>query len=63
MLVDSVAEVVYLRSSEIESSPSVGNEESSRFIQGVHSRDGSLLILVDVNRLLTRDEWQDVASV
>ena len=63
MLVDSVAEVVYLRYSEIESSPNVGNEESSRFIQGVHSRNDSLLILVDVNKLLTEDEWQDVAKV
>ena len=63
MLVDSVAEVVYLRYSEIESSPNVGNEESSRFIQGVHSRNDSLLILVDVNKLLTDDEWQDVANV
>jgi len=63
MLVDSVAEVVYLRYSEIESSPNVGNEESSRFIQGVHSRNDSLLILVDVNKLLTEDEWQDVANV
>ena len=63
MLVDSVAEGVYLRYSEIESSPNVGNEESSRFIQGVHSRNDSLLILVDVNKLLTENEWQDVANV
>jgi len=63
MLVDSVAEVVYLRYSEIESSPNVGTEESSRFIQGVHSRNNSLLILVDVNKLLTENEWQDVANV
>lgn len=61
MLVDSVAEVVYLKSSEIDSSPSVGNEESSRFIQGVYSRDGDLLILVDMNKILTQDEWQDLA--
>lgn len=61
MLVDSVAEVVYLKSSEIDSSPSVGNEESSRFIQGVYSRDGELLILVDMNKILTQDEWQDLA--
>lgn len=62
ILVDSVAEVVYLRSSEIESAPNVGNEESSRYIQGVHSRDEGLLILVDVDKLLTEEEWQDVAE-
>ncbi len=63
LLVDSVAEVVYLRASEIESSPSVGNEESARYIQGVHSEDGELLILVDVNKLLTEEEWQDVSDL
>ena len=56
ILVDSVAEVVELRSSEIESAPNVGNEESSRFIQGVTSRNGELLILVDLNRFLSDEE-------
>ena len=35
ILVDSVAEVVYLRSSEIDSAPNIGTEESAKFIQGV----------------------------
>jgi len=62
ILVDSVAEVVYLRSSEIESAPNVGNDESSKYIQGVYSNEGNLLILVDVNKLLSNDEWQEVAE-
>ncbi|MCF6325194.1 MAG: chemotaxis protein CheW [Gammaproteobacteria bacterium] len=62
ILVDSVAEVVYLRSSEIESTPNLGNDESSRYIQGVYSNEGNLLILVDVNKLLSNNEWQDVAE-
>ncbi len=56
ILVDSVAEVVELRSSEIESAPNVGNEESSRYIQGVTSRNGELLILVDLNRFPSDEE-------
>jgi len=63
MLVDCVAEVVYLRESEIEMAPNVGNEESSRFIQGVHSNGDSLLILVDVNKLLTGEEWDEVSDL
>ena len=47
ILVDSVAEVVYLKASEIDIAPNVGNEESAKFIQGVSNRDGELLILVD----------------
>ena len=63
ILVDSVAEVVDLPGSAIESAPNVGNDESSKYIQGVTSRDGELLILVDLNRLLTDEEWQEVAGL
>ena len=47
ILVDSVAEVVYLKQSEIETAPNVGNEESAKFIQGVCNKNGELLILVE----------------
>ena len=61
--VDSVAEVVYLRASEIDVAPSVGTEESAKFIQGVSNRDGELLILVDLNKLLTDDEWDELSQL
>ncbi|VAX10846.1 Positive regulator of CheA protein activity (CheW) [hydrothermal vent metagenome] len=60
ILVDSVAEVVELSSSEIDVAPSVGNDESSRYIQGVATRDEGLLIVVDLNKLLTDEEWAEV---
>lgn len=63
ILVDSVAEVVYLRSSEIDSAPNVGTEESAKFIQGVSNREGELLILVDLNKLLTDEEWDEVSRI
>ena len=63
ILVDSVAEVVDLKVSEIEMAPNVGNDESSKYIQGVSSRENELLILVDVNKLLSDEEWQEVASI
>ena len=62
MLVDSVAEVVYLHQSEIDTAPSVSNDDGSRFIQGVHSRDDNLLILVDVDKFLTEEEISDFSS-
>lgn len=62
ILVDSVAEVVDLRMSAIEAAPNVGNEETSRYIQGVTSRDGQLLILVDLNKLLSEEELQEINS-
>lgn len=63
ILVDSVAEVVYLRASEIDTAPNVGTDESAKFIQGVSNRDGELLILVDLNKLLTDEEWEEITGI
>lgn len=60
ILVDSVAEVVYLKASEIDDAPNVGNEETAQFIQGVSNREGELLILVDLDKLLSDDEWDEL---
>lgn len=60
ILVDSVAEVVYLRQSEIETAPNVGNEESAKFIQGVCHKNNELLILIELDKLLTDDEWAEI---
>lgn len=60
IMVDSVAEVVYLKASEIDIAPNVGNDESAKFIQGVSNRDGELLILVDLNKLLSDEEWDEL---
>ncbi|HCB38650.1 MAG TPA: chemotaxis protein CheW [Gammaproteobacteria bacterium] len=63
ILVDSVAEVVYLRQSEIDTSPNVGNDESARYIQGVCHKDGELLILLELDKLLTEDEWAELEGL
>jgi purine-binding chemotaxis protein CheW len=60
ILVDSVAEVVDLKASDIETAPNVGTEESAKFIQGVASHDDELLILVDLNKLLSDEEWAEM---
>lgn len=57
ILVDSVAEVVDLRASEIEGSPNVGSDDNAEFIQGVASLEGELLIIIDLNKLLTDEDW------
>lgn len=56
ILVDSVAEVVDVERSEIDVAPNVGNAETSKYIDGVVSRGDKLLILVDLNKLLTESE-------
>lgn len=61
ILVDAVSEVVELQSADIDVVPNVGNEESSRYIQGVATRENSLLILVDLNKLLRHEEWAEIS--
>lgn len=63
ILVDSVAEVVYLRQSEIETAPNVGNDESAKFIQGVCNKNGELLILVELDKMMSEEEWSDLENI
>ena len=63
ILVDAVAEVVYLRQSEIETTPNVGNEESAKFIQGVCHKNEELLILVDLEKMMTDEEWTELQGL
>ncbi|MNO48997.1 Chemotaxis protein CheW [compost metagenome] len=63
ILVDSVAEVIYLRQSEIETAPNVGNDESAKFIQGVCNKNGVLLILVDLEKMLSEEEWSELEVI
>ena len=63
ILVDAVAEVVYLRQSEIETTPNVGNDESAKFIQGVCHKNDELLILVDLEKFMTDEEWMELSGI
>lgn len=60
ILVDAVAEVVYLRQSEIEIAPNVGNEDNARYIQGVSHKNDELLILIEIKNLLSESEWAEL---
>lgn len=56
LLVDEVAEVVYLRRSEIDGSPRVNSDETRRFISGVCNKDDKLYILLSIDKLLSSQE-------
>lgn len=60
IMVDAVAEVVYLRESEIEVAPNIGNEETAKFILGVCNKNKELLILIDLDKMLSDEEWADL---
>lgn len=62
IMVDSVAEVVYLKQSEIETAPNVTNDESAKFIQGVCHKNDELLILIELEKFLSEDEWAEIEA-
>ena len=63
ILVDAVAEVVYLRQSEIEIPPNVGHDENTKFIQGVCHKNDELLILVDLEKMMSDEEWEELKGM
>ena len=63
ILVDSVAEVVDIDPALIEAAPNVGRRESAPYIDGVVSRGDELLILVDLDKLLSEQELDDVVNL
>ncbi|WP_017926412.1 MULTISPECIES: chemotaxis protein CheW [unclassified Thioalkalivibrio] len=63
ILVDSVSEVVRISLDSVEPAPEVGNDDSSRFIQGVTSTEQGLTILVDLNKLLSDEEWAQLREL
>jgi purine-binding chemotaxis protein CheW len=62
-LVDSVADVTNLVSTEIDTAPNVGEKESARYISGIYNQDGRLLILIDVEKMLTDEEWNEIDAL
>ncbi len=52
LLVDSVSEVAYVNKAQIEMPPSVGTDDNLELVSGVCNRDGELLIMVDLAKML-----------
>jgi len=52
LLVDNVSEVAYVPNSQIELAPNVGTDDGNKFVSGVSNRDGELLIMVDLAKLI-----------
>ena len=63
ILVDKVSEVVDLYQHEIDPAPNVGTDANSKFIKGVCYRNDCLMILIDLEKLLTDDEWQEISNI
>jgi purine-binding chemotaxis protein CheW len=56
IIVDSVSEVVNIKSGEIEDPPSFGTTLDTDYILGMAKVDGGVKILLDIDRVLTEGE-------
>ena len=63
LIVDSVSEVLRLSKDAIEPPPPVVAGIDSEYIRGLGKLEGRLLILLDLNRILTKDEHKELVTV
>ena len=61
--VDMVNDVLDVHPNEIEPAPSLGNQIQTSFISGMAKVDGQLLILLDIENVLSIDELSMVGSI
>ncbi len=62
ILVDRVDEVIELSAENLAPLPNVGERENSRFLSGVAHRGDDVLILVDVDQLLSAEDRELLAT-
>lgn len=61
--VDMVNEVLDISPGEIEAAPSLGDQIPTNFISGIAKIDGKILILLDIENVLSIDELSTVSSI
>jgi purine-binding chemotaxis protein CheW len=61
-LADSVQEVMDLGPGHIEPAPKIGTRLNTEFIKGMGKRDGSFIIILDVDKVFSTDELALVSN-
>lgn len=62
LLVDSVAEVLKIQSGSVERPPEMVSAVGVEYIAGVAKLDGRLIILLDLDRILSLEDMRKVAA-
>ena len=56
IVVDTVSEVLNVKSDEIEDTPAFGTKLDTEYILGMAKFEGGVKILLDIDKVLTSDE-------
>lgn len=62
ILVDAVSEVLDISADKIEDTPEFGSEIDNRFILGVAKAKESVIILLDINKVLAKEEIAELSQ-
>lgn len=63
MVVDGVSDVIALTPEMIHAAPSFGSTPATRYITGLGTVDGRMIILVDIERLMSSNEMEMINSI
>lgn len=63
IIIDDVREVRDLIASEIEETPSFGTSLDIEFIMGVGKLEERVIMLLDIDKVLTKEQIEDIAAV
>ncbi len=63
IIVDSVSEVLDIKSGEIEETPSLGQGIDTDFIMGLGKAEDKIIILLDIERVLSSEEMEIVGQL
>lgn len=63
LIVDRMAVVVHIQASDIEEVPSFGVNIDTDFLLGIGKTDGKVKLLLDIDRVLTREESKALAEL
>jgi len=62
LIVDKVSEVADIASEDIEETPSFGPKIDTNFIAGIGKRGGNILLLLNLEKLFTNDELNNLKN-
>ena len=63
IVVDAVSDVYALGSDQLKPAPDLGEAVRTDYIRGLANVDGKMVILLEIDRLLTTEELPDLATV
>jgi purine-binding chemotaxis protein CheW len=62
IVVDTVSEVLNIKEDEIEDTPAFGTKLDTRYILGMAKQDGSVKILLNIDKVLSSDEMAAIQN-